>query len=86
VVALRLEHLWLYLAAPILGAVAAVAVCRYVQPPGCCGDECPPVPAQRRVDWKIPDPRDMTPAEFRGVRDPIERKVQALLGELESDS
>ena len=34
---LRLEHLWLYLAAPILGAVVSVAVCRCVQPPGCCG-------------------------------------------------
>jgi len=34
---LRLEHLWLYLAAPILGATAGVAVCRCVQAPGCCG-------------------------------------------------
>ena len=51
-----------------------------------CGDECPLVLARRRVDWKIPDPRDMTPAEFRGVRDLIERKVQELLHELESES
>ena len=35
-VSLRLEHLWLYLLAPILGAVAAVAVCRCVHGPGCC--------------------------------------------------
>lgn len=34
---LRLEHLWLYLVAPILGAVASVAVCRCIQSPGCCG-------------------------------------------------
>lgn len=34
---LRLEYLWLYLAAPILGAVVSVAVCRCVQAPGCCG-------------------------------------------------
>lgn len=34
---LRLDHLWLYPAAPILGAVASVAVCRCVQSPGCCG-------------------------------------------------
>jgi arsenate reductase len=51
-----------------------------------CGDECPLVLANRRVDWKIPDPRDMTPAEFRGVRDLIERKVQDLLRELEADA
>jgi len=30
------EHLWLYLAAPILGALAAVLACRCVQAEGCC--------------------------------------------------
>ena len=47
-----------------------------------CGDECPLVLAERRVDWKIPDPRDMTPDQFRGVRDLIESKVKELIGEL----
>lgn len=47
-----------------------------------CGDECPLVLAGRRVDWKIPDPRDMTPEEFRGVRDLIEMKVKELLASL----
>lgn len=47
-----------------------------------CGDECPLVLAGRREDWKIPDPRDMTPDEFRGVRDLIESKVKDLLGSL----
>lgn len=37
-VTLRLEHLWLYVAAPIGGALAGVAVCRCVQPAGCCGE------------------------------------------------
>jgi protein-tyrosine-phosphatase len=49
-----------------------------------CGDECPLVRADRRVDWKIPDPRDMTPEEFRGVRDLIEQKVKDLLATLEA--
>lgn len=44
-----------------------------------CGDECPLVRAGQRVDWKIPDPRDMTPEQFREVRDLIERKVKDLL-------
>lgn len=44
-----------------------------------CGDECPLVLANRRVDWQIPDPRDMTPEQFRGVRDLIEKKVIELL-------
>jgi protein-tyrosine-phosphatase len=48
-----------------------------------CGDECPLVLARQRVDWKIPDPRDMTPEEFRGVRDLIERKVEELLASLD---
>ena len=44
-----------------------------------CGDECPLVHAKRRVEWQIPDPRDMTPEEFRGVRDLIEKKVKELI-------
>ncbi len=47
-----------------------------------CGDECPLVRAKQRVDWKIPDPRDMTPEEFRGVRNLIETKVKELLQSL----
>ncbi|MFO0847589.1 MAG: aquaporin [Gemmataceae bacterium] len=38
VVSLRLDALWVYLAAPVLGACAGVLVCRCVQEPGCC---CP---------------------------------------------
>ena len=49
-----------------------------------CGDECPLVRANRREDWQIPDPRDMTPEQFRGVRDLIERKVKDLLAVLEA--
>jgi protein-tyrosine-phosphatase len=47
-----------------------------------CGDECPLVHAARREDWKIPDPREMSPEEFRGVRDLIEKKVLELLASL----
>ena len=47
-----------------------------------CGDECPLVLARRRVEWQIPDPRDMTPEQFREVRDLIGRKVKELLAEL----
>lgn len=35
-VAGHLEHLWIYAAAPIIGAGLAVAGCRCVQRPGCC--------------------------------------------------
>jgi arsenate reductase len=47
-----------------------------------CGDECPLVLAKQRVDWKIPDPREMSPEEFRGVRDLIERQVKSLIEQL----
>jgi aquaporin Z len=35
-VSLRLDGLWLYLTAPVLGACAGVLACRCVQEPGCC--------------------------------------------------
>jgi arsenate reductase (thioredoxin) len=44
-----------------------------------CGDECPLVSAKRREDWEIPDPKTMSPEEFREVRDLIELKVKELL-------
>ena len=47
-----------------------------------CGDSCPLVPAKRRIDWQIPDPREMPPDEFRQVRDLIGDKVRQLLAEL----
>lgn len=46
-----------------------------------CGDACPLVNATRRVDWQIPDPRDMTPDKFVQVRDLIRQKVRELLAE-----
>src|SRR6266853_134985 len=33
----HLEHLWVYLAAPVLGALLAVPVCCAVREPSCCG-------------------------------------------------
>ncbi|MCE9565731.1 MAG: aquaporin [Planctomycetes bacterium] len=35
-VSLHLESLWIYLAAPVLGACVSVFACRCVQDPGCC--------------------------------------------------
>jgi protein-tyrosine-phosphatase len=44
-----------------------------------CGDECPLVIAKQRVDWQIPDPKEMTPEQFRSIRDLIEAKVKQLI-------
>ena len=51
-----------------------------------CGDECPMVLAKERLDWKIPDPRDMSPEEFRAVRDLIGSKVKSLVEGLLADA
>ena len=50
-----------------------------------CGDECPLVNAKHRVDWQIPDPRDMTPDEYKSVRDLIETKVKSLIAGLSTE-
>jgi protein-tyrosine-phosphatase len=50
-----------------------------------CGDECPLVLAKRRVDWQIPDPKEMPPEQFNEVRDLIEQKVKQLLATLEAE-
>jgi protein-tyrosine-phosphatase len=44
-----------------------------------CGDECPLVLARRRLEWQIPDPRDLPPERFREVRDLIEARVKELI-------
>ena len=40
VVSGHLESLWLYLAAPVLGALLAIPACRGVRGPGCCDGRC----------------------------------------------
>jgi protein-tyrosine-phosphatase len=47
-----------------------------------CGDECPLVVARRRLEWQIPDPKEMPPERFREVRGLIEAKVKELLQSL----
>ena len=46
-----------------------------------CGDACPWVKARRRIDWQIPDPKQLAPADFAKVRDLVGAKVRALLEE-----
>jgi protein-tyrosine-phosphatase len=44
-----------------------------------CGDECPLIHAKLRLEWQIPDPKEMPPEGFRQVRALIEAKVKELL-------
>jgi len=47
-----------------------------------CGDSCPWLPAKRREDWALPDPKHMDDDAYRAVRDDISARVQRLLASL----
>ena len=44
-----------------------------------CGDACPIFPGKRYEDWALDDPKGLTVADVRPIRDDIERRVRALL-------
>ena len=44
-----------------------------------CGDDCPALPARHRVDWDLPDPKNLDDDMFRAVRDCIEGEVRDLI-------
>ncbi len=44
-----------------------------------CGDACPWVATKNRLDWDIPDPKEMSKDGFNQVRDLIESKVKSIL-------
>jgi arsenate reductase (thioredoxin) len=48
-----------------------------------CGDECPVIPGKRYVDWELADPAGLPLEEVRAVRDEIERRISALLTDLD---
>ena len=48
-----------------------------------CGDECPYIPGKRYLDWDLPDPKGQPLETVRATRDKIERRVRALVGELD---
>jgi protein-tyrosine-phosphatase len=47
-----------------------------------CGDACPVFPGKRYLDWDLDDPAGRSVGEVRPVRDEIERRVRALLADL----
>lgn len=48
-----------------------------------CGDACPIFPGKRYEDWTLDDPAGQGIEAVRPIRDDIERRVRALLKELE---
>lgn len=47
-----------------------------------CGDACPIYPGKRYEDWKLDDPAGQDLDTVRRIRDEIDARVQALVGEL----
>jgi arsenate reductase len=48
-----------------------------------CGDECPYIPGKRYLDWDLEDPKGRPVEEVRATRDEIERRVNAVVAELD---
>ena len=48
-----------------------------------CGDACPIFPGKRYEEWTLDDPAGLDLADVRPVRDEVERRVLALLEQLE---
>lgn len=49
-----------------------------------CGDKCPYIPGRRYIDWELEDPKGRPVDEVRATRDEIQRRVSALVNELDS--
>ena len=51
-----------------------------------CGDECPYIPGKRYIDWVLDDPAGRPVEEVRATRDDIDRRVAALIEDLDRTS
>lgn len=50
-----------------------------------CGDACPFIPGTRYIDWDLPDPKGQGVESVRATRDEIDRRVRALVTELDRE-
>jgi arsenate reductase (thioredoxin) len=47
-----------------------------------CGDACPIYPGKRYEDWELEDPSGKDLETVRGIRDEVEKRIDALLSDL----
>ena len=47
-----------------------------------CGDACPIFPGKRYEDWEVADPKGQPIEVVRAIRDDLQARVTALLGEV----
>ena len=50
-----------------------------------CGDQCPNIDAEDRIEWDIPDPKDMEEPEFLNVIENIRGEVKKLIKTIENE-
>jgi protein-tyrosine-phosphatase len=50
-----------------------------------CGDQSPCIPGKRYLDWELTDPKGRPVDEVRATRDEIDRRVKALVAELDGE-
>lgn len=48
-----------------------------------CGDTCPVFPGKRYLEWDLPDSAGQSVEHVRPIRDEIDRRVRALIVELD---
>ena len=51
-----------------------------------CGDQCPNIVAEERIEWDIPDPKDMEKPEFLNVIENIRGKVKKLIQTIDNEN
>ena len=50
-----------------------------------CGGQCPNIVAEERIEWDIPDPKDMEEPEFLNVIENIRGKVKKLIKTIDNE-
>jgi arsenate reductase len=50
----------------------------------CSEEVCPVTPGVRRISWTLPDPKGLPVDEVRPIRDELERRIRALVTELDA--
>ena len=50
-----------------------------------CGDQCPNIVAEERIEWDIPDPKGMEEPEFLNVIENIRGKVKKLIKTIDNE-
>lgn len=52
----------------------------------CSEEVCPVTPGVRRISWQLPDPKNLPLEQVRPIRDEIQRRVEELVDELDTES